>query len=326
MSAKPKITIITPVLNQITYIEQCIQSVLNQNYSNLEYIIVDGGSIDGTLEIIQKYCTKITYYISEPDFGQSDAINKGLKLATGEIFNWLNADDYYENGALDTIADFFMSNPNFDIFSGKANIIKSNSVVRQSGGVMLYTDIAQTIGNAVINQPETFFKTKIIKQIGFLNTELQYNMDKDFWIKYLLMFGSQKVHKNNAVLVNFRLHDASKTVAQHDNFTPERDALFLSIAKWCKQLRTYNLLANELNIKELQHEFELNTSISTMEGKKIFSYYLLLKSDEYFVANNRSKLKSTIFHINPFLIKSNIPLYAKLMVKYFLKIRNTSRF
>ena len=103
----PKITIITPSFNQGNYLEQTIDSVLSQNYSNLEYIIIDGGSADNSVDIIKKYEKHLAYWVSEKDKGQTNAINKGLKIATGDIVNWLNSDDYYEPDALHKVADAF---------------------------------------------------------------------------------------------------------------------------------------------------------------------------------------------------------------------------
>ena len=100
MKVNPKISIITPCFNAALYIEQTILSIINQDYDNLEYIIIDGGSTDGTIDIIKKYENKIAYWISEPDNGQSEAINKGIAVSTGDVFNWVNGDDYLEVGVL----------------------------------------------------------------------------------------------------------------------------------------------------------------------------------------------------------------------------------
>jgi glycosyltransferase involved in cell wall biosynthesis len=129
MTNNPKITIITPSFNQGKYIERTIQSVLSQDYPNLEYIIIDGGSTDQTVDIIKKYERHLKYWVSEKDNGQSHAINKGLKYATGDIINWLNSDDYLEPQALNVIAESF--NSDIDIFCGYANLIYDKNIIKK---------------------------------------------------------------------------------------------------------------------------------------------------------------------------------------------------
>src|SRR3990172_2381086 len=107
----PKITVVTPSYNQVSFLERTILSVLNQNYPNLEYIIIDGGSTDGSVEIIKKYESKLAYWVSEPDRGQSHAINKGWMRSSGEIMAYLNSDDTYRDGALFCIAKYFTEHP-----------------------------------------------------------------------------------------------------------------------------------------------------------------------------------------------------------------------
>ena len=114
----PTITIVTPVLNACKFIESCILSVLSQSYSNIEYIIIDGGSTDGTKEIIESYSNKLAYWESKPDRGQSHALNKGFSRATGQIFGWLNADEEYLPGVLNRVASEFAENPHLDFLYG----------------------------------------------------------------------------------------------------------------------------------------------------------------------------------------------------------------
>ncbi|MEI7737070.1 MAG: glycosyltransferase family 2 protein, partial [Ferruginibacter sp.] len=122
----PKISIVTPSFNQGHFIEETITSVLDQQYPNLEYIIIDGGSTDNTVEIIKKYATHLKYWVSEKDAGQANAINKGLQHCTGEIFNWLNSDDYLESGALQKIADTF-ADETVQMLAGKVRIFSETT-------------------------------------------------------------------------------------------------------------------------------------------------------------------------------------------------------
>ena len=128
-----KISIVTPSYNQGHFIEETIKSVLDQQYSNLEYIIIDGGSTDNSVEVIKKYAKHLTYWVSEPDRGQSHAINKGFHRATGECLTWLNSDDWYVNDALKVFADGLQSNPHFGMVVGAGTIVDANSrVIHQS--------------------------------------------------------------------------------------------------------------------------------------------------------------------------------------------------
>ena len=123
-----KISIITPSYNQGNYLEQTIDSVLSQNYQNLEYIIIDGGSTDNSVEIIKKHQKHLHYWVSEKDSGQSEAINKGLKIAGGEIINWLNSDDYYTANALKTVAEHF-EDESVLVVSGRSDIWKNEKIL-----------------------------------------------------------------------------------------------------------------------------------------------------------------------------------------------------
>ena len=122
----PKITIVTPVYNNVKFIEDCIKSVLNQKYPNLEYIVIDGGSTDGTAEIVEKYKDKLAYYVSEKDRGQTHALNKGFAKASGDVLAWLNADEEYLPGTLWKVGKAFMADPEIDFFFGNRVIINED--------------------------------------------------------------------------------------------------------------------------------------------------------------------------------------------------------
>lgn len=208
---QPKITVITANYNQGSYIETCINSVLQQNYTNLEYIIFDGGSSDQSVDIIKKYSEKLSYWVSEKDQGQTHAINKGLTMATGEIITWLNADDYFLPGALQKAADNF-KRTNFDFYLGNCIFVDEN-------GNKLNEQFKSTlIDNKIfipgdhrcrVHQPSSFFSKKIIQLTGLLDTKLHYAMDVDFWMK--IMANNGIIIYEDVDLTFFRRHDESKS-------------------------------------------------------------------------------------------------------------------
>jgi glycosyltransferase involved in cell wall biosynthesis len=202
-----KISIITPSFNQAQFIEDTILSVLNQNYPNLEYIIIDGGSKDHSIDIIKKYEDKLHYWISEKDNGQADAVNKGLKIATGEIIGWLNSDDTYLPNALLKIAETFNKYPNYEVIFG-------NQVLTDPSGKYLRVkhelpyNFHRLIYHMFQSQPATFFKRNIIQKIGLLNTALFYTLDYE----YFLRIGKKcRVKHIASLLATYRLHSSSKS-------------------------------------------------------------------------------------------------------------------
>jgi len=242
----PKISIVTPSFNQGKFIEQTIQSVLNQNYPNLEYIIIDGGSVDNTVEIIKKYEQHIHYWISEPDNGQTDAVNKGFAKCTGDIFNWLNSDDYYEPGALQTISNLFTSNPAVNIVCGKEWSFVEGSYERRTlnGGSVIKANVFETIRIGIIDQPCTFFRKKSIDSFFPLNIDLHYVMDRLLWWSYLLKNGQDSILQTDKVFTNFRLHPQSKSIGEAALFTTEFDRLKLSLFQ---QLNAPEILEHQLS-------------------------------------------------------------------------------
>jgi glycosyltransferase involved in cell wall biosynthesis len=213
----PRITIIIPSYNQGQYIEETILSVINQYYSNVELIIIDGSSTDNTVEIIKKYDERIAFWVSEPDSGQADAINKGLSKATGDIVNWINSDDFLEPGALKKIAEFFVNNPDKDVLCGFTHCFydedKSTSHTYSMG---LKDSATETILNVEMNQPGTFYKMAVFKDLNGVNTSLRYVFDNELWFRYLIKNGIERVGAIDDLIAHFRLHKKSKSV--HDGF------------------------------------------------------------------------------------------------------------
>ena len=227
----PRISIVTPSFNQGKYIEQTIQSVINQNYPNLEYIIIDGGSTDNTVEVIQKYEKDISYWISEVDKGQTDAINKGFAKCTGDIFNWINSDDYYEPGTFHKLAKLFTADTSVNVVCGKEwgfNDADQSDRVLHAGSV-INSNVFETIRTGIIDQPCTFFIKKSIDNFFPLDTSLRYVMDRQLWWCYLLKCGQQNILSVADVFTHFRLHPQSKSVAESELFEQEFDRLKYSL-------------------------------------------------------------------------------------------------
>jgi glycosyltransferase involved in cell wall biosynthesis len=231
----PKISIITPSFNQGQYIEQTILSVISQGYLNLEYIIIDGGSTDQTVDILKKYEKHLAGWVSEPDRGQSHAINKGLARATGEVFNWLNSDDLLAPGSLHAIGGQF-SRADTRVLCGYCRIFEDqtgNTVRLDRMGIK--ENAEETVLNHKMNQPSTFFRLDAIRQLGGVNENLHFVMDLDLWIRYLLTHGLAGVKTSEEVLSDFRLHQESKTVGATTRMENE-------------EVRYYHSLTNALDL------------------------------------------------------------------------------
>ena len=179
----PLVSIVTPSLNQVAFIEQAITSVLDQDYPNLEYIIIDGGSTDGSVEIIRKYADRLVYWVSEPDSGHADAINKGFAKSSGEIIAWLNSDDVYLPGAITSAVQAFQKHGYPDLIYGDAYAIDEHG--NPLGERRLTPmDRFDFLGNGnCLAQPATFWTRRIYDQVGGIDTNYYFQLDLDFYIK-----------------------------------------------------------------------------------------------------------------------------------------------
>ena len=209
-AAWPKLTIITPSFNQGLFIEETILSVLNQDYSNLEYIIIDGGSTDNTVEIIKKYESKLAYWISEKDKGQSHALNKGLARATGEIIGWLNSDDVYVKGAFRKVISAFNANPDCILVHGDRILLDAKSLVYGWGDSGIFDP--ESSGFNVCS--ETAFWRNDKRTVGiYFKEELKFAMDLEFFCR---LYKLGRFVKLNSYLGYFRAHEESKSTTIWD--------------------------------------------------------------------------------------------------------------
>ena len=204
----PLLSIVTPSYNQGQFIEGTIRSVLLQGYPNLEYIIIDGGSTDGSVEVIRKYENWLAYWVSEPDKGQAHAINKGFRKVTGEILAWLNSDDEYCTKTLHFVAHHFHEQPDRELLYGDCKIIDGE------GGIVDYikgkqSDLAQLLMGNFIAQPSTFFHRRAWETAAGLDVGLHFAFDYELWIR--MMLKGVKSHYLPVPLSQFRLHRGSKS-------------------------------------------------------------------------------------------------------------------
>lgn len=209
----PRITVVTPSLNQGCFLEETIRSVLLQHYPNLEYIIIDGGSTDDSKAIIEKYAPWLAYWVSEPDNGQSHAINKGLKKGTGDILTWICSSDSYLPGAFYTVGDVFMKRPIVGAISGSCYVIDKR-------GHIIGNFFCEGFGlnhrllNPHIPQPATFLTSALMNQVGLLDEKLFYVMDYELWLRILRDSYFLQIPD---VIANVREHDNSKSM----HYAPE---------------------------------------------------------------------------------------------------------
>ncbi len=205
---KPLVSIVTPSFNQARYLEETMQSVLQQDYENLEYIVVDGGSTDGSVEIIRRYENQLAEWISEPDMGQTDAINKGFQLASGEIFAWLNSDDTYRPGGVRSAVRYLLDHPETGMVYGNAFYVdeEGNPTARYPAGPTDYVGLRRGINT--IPQQAMFFRAKLWKMVGPLDPTFFYAMDYDLWVRIAAV---TKIDFCDEYWADFRLHDDSKS-------------------------------------------------------------------------------------------------------------------
>lgn len=218
MNQMLKVSIITPSFNQAEFLEETILSVLRQDYPNLEYWIIDGGSTDGSLEIIRKYEDRLAGWISEKDRGQTDAINKGFARATGDILAWLNSDDTYQPGAVAQAVRLLEDHPGWGMVYGDTQFIneKGNVIGKFPASQTDYDKLRQ--GYVHIPQQAAFFRANLWKDVGPLDPTFYFAMDYDLWVRLAEQAPLVYVRQ---LWASFRLHGNAKTIAADDRCWPE---------------------------------------------------------------------------------------------------------
>src|SRR5688572_18572790 len=204
MTGYPRITIVTPSFNRACFLEETIRSVIEQNYPNLEYIVIDGGSTDGSTEIIRKYSSNISYWVSEKDAGPADAIRKGFSRATGSILAWLNSDDLYQPGALAAMADAFGCGQTADVVYGNMYWMNKDGRVLAEKRQAPFWKPGYQYGGADLQQPATFWKRDLYVRAGGMDASFQAAFDTDLFFRFIAL-GARFQYTNNFI-ASFRVH------------------------------------------------------------------------------------------------------------------------
>ncbi len=289
MKDKPLVSIVTPSYNQGKFIEDTLLSVKNQDYSNIEHIVVDGGSTDNTLKILKKY--EGTYnlrWISEADKGQSNAVNKGFKIVKGDIVGWINSDDgYFDISTISSVVKYFDKHPGVNVIYGNAAEIDENNLI--SGIINArkfnYNYLRKT---CFLIQPAVFFRRSVIENFK-LNEKLEFAMDYDFWLR---ISKKNKFKYMNRILAVDRNQQNRKTIAGSDDMLKES----ISLSKEYHRLNWHDkisrvalygvrLLFMSIEIQRLRYKYNFSFSMSVNGIPSIM--YQKFKRD---IQNKKQKL------------------------------------
>jgi glycosyltransferase involved in cell wall biosynthesis len=220
--AWPLVTVITPSYNQVQFLEATICSVIQQDYPNLEYLVIDGDSTDGSQGIIRSYADRLAFWLSEKDKGQSHAINKGLARSKGTILGWLNSDDVLKPGTISHVVEVFTQHNEIEVVYGHLDRI--DPLGKSVPTPLLPKDKVEfdqhtALMECVVNQPGCFWRRSIMDKVGMLNETLHYGMDYEYWTRMLL--AGAKFKRLDTTVAEFRLSASSKTVSQSTQMAKE---------------------------------------------------------------------------------------------------------
>lgn len=219
MTSLPTISLVTPSFQQARFLDECLTSVRAQTGVDVEHLVVDGGSTDGSRSIIEAHSASLAWWCSEADLGQSDALNKGLSHAKGEVFGWLNSDDRLLPGALELVAKAFAADSTLQVLEGVRMVVNGSTTTAPSNDP---SDIRSLFIEPRINQQSTFYRTGLVRRLGGLDPSLHYVMDLELWYRFVFLTGAQGFRVIKTPLAEFRIHPESKTGRARERFRHEQ--------------------------------------------------------------------------------------------------------
>ena len=263
-----KVSIVTPSYNQSRFLESTIRSVLGQEYKDLEYFIIDGGSTDGSVDIIRKYEDHLSGWVSEPDRGQAHAINKGFSKATGEVVAWLNSDDVYAPGAIKSAVDTMVQNPDIGLVYGNAVSIDQNGDPFHKQEFNDY-ELEDLVAFQIICQPAVFFRMDILEDVGFLDERYHYLLDHHLWLR---IAQRKKIHHVPEIWAFARYHPGAKNITLSAEFGLEAYQLL----EWMEDQPDLAriIVQNQEQVLAMVHRFAGRYFLDGGQGWKAFRSYL----------------------------------------------------
>lgn len=327
-----RISIITPSYNQAAYLEKTILSIISQGYNDLEYILIDGGSNDGSVEIIEKYKEHFAFWVSEKDEGQSHAINKGFEKATGDIITWINSDDQLTPNSLHRIAAEFEKDKSKEIFvvHGKT-ILFGNNMQEKEFGASKTDFLERSLAGLPFPQPSSFFRKELIKKYGNLKQEFHFGMDYEFFVSVFL---NEKSVYVDEIFSKYLYHNESKSLTQQSGFARDYAKVFSKILRSFEKNATpqnQEIAKNTLSkFKELgfyteesnvdgndNSIFEITNSFTEKQLHLAFCYNLLNQLIFYYEAIETKDKKEQVQNwkqvknITSYLVKNEPDFVAK---------------
>lgn len=241
MTERPRISIVTPSFNQAQFVTECLDSVTLQGYGSVEHIVADGVSTDGTVELLKRYSMETSHehlkWVSEPDQGQSDALNKGFRMATGEIVGWLNSDDRYRPGCFQAVVEAFERNPEVDVLYGDYTWVDENGRVLKIRREIEFSQFVLSYHRVLyIPTTATFFRRRIFDEGNFVDTRYHYAMDYEYFLR--LAHKGYRFKHIAGLLADFRWHSSSKTGAHPEKQLAEHDAIAARYSKVLANMRS----------------------------------------------------------------------------------------